>query len=194
MNLSTLDQQQLEAIVLDPWNGEAPSTRCDDSALGRYLPEPGTERDRRIRHVLEAAHELLVRIVNRAIVGRSLVSSPTLMKEYLAIHFAGAERELFAVVFLDAQSRVIAAETLFAGTLTQTAVHPREIVRRALHHNAAGVVLAHNHPSGVAEPSRADEALTASLKAALALIDVRVLDHIVVAGTTSTSMAERGLV
>jgi DNA repair protein RadC len=95
---------------------------------------------------------------------------------------------------LDAQNRVIAAEELFRGTLTQTSVHPREVVKLALRHNAAGVILAHNHPSGVAEPSRADEALTASLKQALALVDVKVLDHFIVAGSAAPlSFAERGL-
>jgi DNA repair protein RadC len=97
------------------------------------------------------------------------------------------------VLFLDAQNRVAAQEELFAGTLTQTAVHPREVVKRALHHNAAAVIFAHNHPSGVAEPSRADELLTRALKEALALVEVKVLDHFVVAGNQALSFAERGL-
>jgi DNA repair protein RadC len=97
------------------------------------------------------------------------------------------------VLFLDAQNRVIATEELFSGTLTQTSVYPREVVKRALHHNAAAVIFAHNHPSGVAEPSRADELLTKALKEALALVDVKVLDHFVVAGNVAVSFAERGL-
>ena len=97
------------------------------------------------------------------------------------------------VLFLDAQNRVIASEEMFRGTLTQTSVYPREVVKRALERNAAAVILAHNHPSGVAEPSRADEALTQTLRAALALIDTRVLDHFIVAGSGVLSMAERGL-
>ncbi len=97
------------------------------------------------------------------------------------------------VLFLDAQNRVLAQEELFSGTLTQTSVYPREVVKRALHHNAAGLILAHNHPSGVAEPSRADEQLTEVLKQALALVDVQVLDHFVIAGNVAVSFAERGL-
>jgi DNA repair protein RadC len=96
-------------------------------------------------------------------------------------------------LFLDAQNRLIAAEELFRGTLTQTSVYPREILKRALHHNAAAVILAHNHPSGVTEPSRADELLTRALREALQQVDVRVLDHLIVAGHQSLSFAERGL-
>ncbi len=189
-----LDREQLEAIVLGPTRVHDESPRCCDvAAIGNIVPDE-TGRDRRLRHVLEAAHELLVRVADSAIVGKDLVNAPTLVKQYLSVLFAGTERELFVVVFLDAQLRVIAAETLFVGTLTQTSVYPREVVRRALHHNAASVVLAHNHPSGVAEPSRADEFLTSSLKSALALIDVGVIDHIVVAGAGAVSFAERGLV
>jgi DNA repair protein RadC len=102
--------------------------------------------------------------------------------------------EVFAVMFLDVQHRMLAMEEMFKGTLSQTSVYPREVVKRALHHQASAVVLAHNHPSGSVQPSRADEALTQTLKAALALIDVRVLDHIIVAQGQSLSMAERGLV
>jgi DNA repair protein RadC len=100
---------------------------------------------------------------------------------------------VFAVLFLDSQNRLIALEELFRGTLSQTSVYPREVVLRALHHHAAAVVLAHNHPSGAAQPSRADEALTQSLKAALALVDVRVLDHFIVTRDQAASMAEMGL-
>ncbi len=100
---------------------------------------------------------------------------------------------MFVVLFLDAQSRLLVAEELFRGTLTQTSVYPREVVKRALALNAAAVVFAHNHPSGVAEPSRSDEMLTASLRQALGLVDVRVLDHLIVAGPAMVSFAERGL-
>jgi DNA repair protein RadC len=103
------------------------------------------------------------------------------------------EQEVFLVVFLTAQNRVIASEEMFHGTLTQTSVYPREVVKRALYHNAAGVILAHNHPSGVAEPSQSDRLLTDTLKQALALVDVRVLDHFIVAGTGGLSFAERGI-
>ena len=119
--------------------------------------------------------------------------SPTAVSDYLKLHFAGQPHESFVVLFLDAQHRLVAAEEMFRGTLTQTSVYPREVVRRALHHNAGAVILSHNHPSGHPEPSRADEALTQTMKSALSLVDVRVLDHIVVAGTRSLSFAERGL-
>lgn len=192
MNLSMLDREQLETIVLDPPRFDDVSPRCCDADAGSGSGE--TARERRLRHVLTAAHELLVRTANRAIVGRSFLNAPTLVKEYLAIHFAGAEQELFVAVFLDAHLRVIAAETMFTGSLTQTSVYPREVVRRALHHNAASIVFAHNHPSGIAEPSRTDECLTTVLKSALALVDVRVIDHIVVASGSAVSFAERGLI
>ena len=152
------------------------------------------ERTTRIRHVLAAAHELLVRVANTALIGRSVLNSPTVVKDYFKVHFAGAERESFVVVFLDSQMRVIASEELFAGTLTQTSVYPREVVKRALHHNAAAAIFGHPHPSGQPEPSRADELLTQTLKSALSLVDVRVVDHIVVAGSNCVSFAEKGLV
>lgn len=123
----------------------------------------------------------------------SALASPAAVRDYLRLHFRGREAEAFVAVLLDAQHRVIAIEELFRGTLTQTSVYPREVVKAALRHNAAAVLFAHNHPSGVAEPSQADESLTRSLKEALALVDVRVLDHFVVADATLTSFAERGL-
>ncbi|MDH4284891.1 MAG: hypothetical protein OEV35_06190, partial [Gallionellaceae bacterium] len=106
----------------------------------------------------------------------------------------GREQEVFMVIFLDAQHRVQVAEELFHGTLTQTSVYPREVVKRALFHNAAAVIFAHNHPSGVAEPSQSDRLLTDALKQALALVDVRVLDHFIVAGAGCLSFAEQGMV
>ena len=121
------------------------------------------------------------------------LSSPSLVRDYLRLLLHEREHEVFVVVFLDAQHRVIASDELFRGTLTQTSVYPREVVKAALARNAAAVVFAHNHPSGVAEPSRADELLTQTLKQALALVDVKVLDHFVIAGSGSVSFAERGL-
>ena len=112
---------------------------------------------------------------------------------HLQLHLARKPHEVFAALFLDAQNRLITMEELFRGTLTQTSVYPRDVVVKALHHHAASVVLAHNHPSGTVQPSRADEALTHTLKAALALVDVRVLDHVIVAPGEALSMAERGL-
>jgi DNA repair protein RadC len=108
------------------------------------------------------------------------------------VHFAGKEHECFVVLFLDSQHRLIVVEELFRGTIDGAAVYPREVVKAALRHNAAALVLSHNHPSGVAEPSAADRALTERLRSALAVVDVRTLDHVVVGGTAAVSFAERG--
>jgi DNA repair protein RadC len=191
MNLSMLDREQLEAIVLDPSALDCETLQFRDAAL--MVERGGPVRERRLRHVLAAAHELLVRTANQAIVGRCVLNNSDLLKQYLTVHFAGAERELFVAVFLDSRKRVIAAETLFAGTLEQTRIYPREIVRHALHHNASAVVFAHNHPSGIAEPSGEDKRVTSMLREALALVSVEVVDHIVVAGNNTVSMADRGL-
>ena len=194
MNLSLLDREQLEDILLNPPGLEAQPFQCSDYITLDCLPCGPVERNTRIRHVLAAAHELLVRVANTALIGRSVLNSPAVVKDYFKVHFAGAERETFVVVFLDAQMRVIASEELFAGTLTQTSVYPREVVKRALFHNAGAVICGHPHPSGQPEPSRADEFLTQTLKSALSLVDVRVVDHIVVAGSQCVSFSERGLV
>jgi len=142
---------------------------------------------------LMAARELVRRALAETMRERDVLAAPAAMRDYLRIMLAQREHEVFMVLFLDAQNRVIAPEEMFRGTLTQTSVYPREVVKRALSLNAAAVILAHNHPSGVAEPSRADEFLTQSLRSALALVDIRVLDHIVIAGSSATSFAERGL-
>ena len=122
-----------------------------------------------------------------------VLSHPSAVRDYLRLHFADQGHESFLTLYLDAQNRFIRSEELFRGTLTQTSVYPREVVKGALRANAAAVIFAHNHPSGVAEPSRADETLTQALKQALALVDVKVLDHFIVAGTDTLSFAERGL-
>jgi DNA repair protein RadC len=121
------------------------------------------------------------------------LASPAAVRSYLRLKLADRQHEVFCCAFLDAQNRVIAFEELFRGTLTQTSVYPREVVKEALAKNAAGVILCHNHPSGVAEPSFQDQALTRSLAEALALVDVKVLDHFIVAGASALSLAERGL-
>lgn len=118
---------------------------------------------------------------------------PHAVKDYLRLHLADLDHEVFCVMFLDTHLRLIAYEKLFTGTLTHTSVHPREVARRALQLNAAAVILAHNHPSGVAEPSRADVLLTQGLREALQLIDVRVVDHVIVGEREAMSFAERGL-
>jgi DNA repair protein RadC len=142
---------------------------------------------------LRAAVELARRALKEEISSGDALASPRAVRDYLRLALAGREQEVFVVLLLDAQHRVIASEELFRGTLTQTSVYPREVVKCALKHNAAAVIFAHNHPSGVAEPSHADEILTRSLKSALALVDIRVLDHFIVAGTRTMSFAERGL-
>jgi DNA repair protein RadC len=142
---------------------------------------------------LQAALELARRALREELSSQDALSSPRAVRDYLRLVLAGREQEVFVVLLLDAQHRVTASEELFRGTLTQTSVYPREVVKCALKHNAAAVIFAHNHPSGVAEPSHADEILTRSLKAALALVDIQVLDHFIVAGTRTMSFAERGL-
>ena len=134
-----------------------------------------------------------LRILDTRLREGPILSAPQTVRVYLRLRLQDLEHEVFICVFLDAQHRVIAAEELFRGTLTQTSVYPREIVKAALRHNAAALIFAHNHPSGLAEPSRADEALTSALKQALVLVDVRVLDHFVIAGAGAVSFAERGL-
>ncbi len=141
----------------------------------------------------QAAVELSKRLLLEQARNAHPLDSPEAVRSYLRLTLARRGHEIFAVLFLDAQHRLIACEEMFRGSLTQTSIYPREIVKQALRHNCAAVILAHNHPSGVAEPSRADEALTQALQSALALIDVRVLDHIVVAASQAVSFAERGL-
>ncbi len=145
------------------------------------------------RAELAAVLELARRALSQQLKEREVFSSPGAVKQYLQLHLAAKAHEVFAVLFLDAQNRLIAMDEMFRGTLTQTSVYPREVVLRALQREAAAVVLAHNHPSGTVQPSRADEALTQTLKAALALVDVRVLDHVIVAPGDALSMAEKGL-
>ena len=139
--------------------------------------------------IVEQALELLASEVQ----GANALTSPGVIKDFLRLKLGERPHEVFAVVFLDTQHRVIAIEELFRGTLSQTSVYPREVVKESLARNAAAVVLVHNHPSGSAEPSRADEFLTTTLRQALALVDVRVLDHLVVTRTSVTSFAELGL-
>jgi DNA repair protein RadC len=132
--------------------------------LGRYLGEPG-----------------------------AAIQSPAEVRQFLRLHLGAEKHEVFAVLYLDNQHRAIAFETPFNGTLTQTSVYPREIARAALGHNAAAVLLAHNHPSGAARPSRADEVMTQAIKDALQVLDVRVLDHFIVTNQEAVSMVEMGL-
>ena len=160
-----------------------------DQAQLEDIPGLGAAKFAQIQAVLEMSRRALRETIDRG----NALSSPQSVRDYLRLKLQGRPHEVFAAVFLDAQNRVLAVEELFRGTLTQTSVFPREIVKRALHFNAAAIIFAHNHPSGVAEPSRADEALTQTLKHTLALVDVKVLDHFVVGGDAAMSFAERGL-
>lgn len=181
---------QLSQELLDAFGGIAGllNTRVDD--LKKIKGLGGTAKRAELTAVLELARRALAERLKE----RAVFDSPDAVGQYLQLHIASRPYEVFAALFLDAQHRLIALEELFRGTLTQTSVYPREVVVRALHHHAAAVVLAHNHPSGGVEPSRADESLTQTLKAALALVDVRVLDHVIVAAGRTLSMAERGLI
>jgi len=142
---------------------------------------------------LQAVLELARRSLREDFRRDPALSSPDKVRDYLNVTLAHREHEVFMALFLDEQNRLLTADELFRGTLTQASVYPREVVKRTLAVNAASVIFAHNHPSGVAEPSRSDELLTASLKQALGLVDVRVLDHVIVAGSSAVSFAERGL-
>jgi DNA repair protein RadC len=145
------------------------------------------------RAELVAVLELARRALAQELQHKPLFATPQAVRDYLQLQLGPRPHEIFAVLFLDSQQRMIALEELFRGTLTQTSVYPREVVVRALTLQAAGVVLAHNHPSGAALPSRSDEAITQTLKAALALVDVRVFDHFIVTSSQAVSMAELGL-
>jgi DNA repair protein RadC len=142
---------------------------------------------------LSAALELARRTLQEKLSAGASLTSPAAVRDYLRLAIGSREYEVFVCLWLDAQHRVISFQEPFRGTLTQTSVYPREIVRAALAANAAAVIFAHNHPSGAAQPSQADELLTRNLKEALALVDVKVLDHFIVAGSQSLSFAERGL-
>ena len=180
---------QLAQELLDAFGGIAGllSTTAEDLKRIKGLGGPAK------RSQLIAVLELARRALTQKLKERQVFLSPGALKEYLQLHLAALRHEVFAVLFLDAQNRMVALEEMFRGTLTHTSVYPREVVLHALKHGAASVVLAHNHPSGSVLPSRADESLTQTLKAALALVDVRVLDHVIVAQGESLSMAERGL-
>jgi len=142
---------------------------------------------------LQAIFEMSRRALNEQMQEKDVLSSPQQVRDYLVLKLGSRLKEVFLVLFLDAQNRLIASEEMFSGTLTQTSVYPREVVKRALHFNAAAVIFAHNHPSGVTKQSQADEMITQELKKALALVDVRVLDHFIVAGNNTLSFVERDL-
>ena len=180
---------QLAQELLDRFGGVGGLLHTSAEAL-KTVKGLGPAKRAEVVAVLELARRALAQELQQ----RPLFDSPKAVREYLQLQLGARAHEVFCVLFLDNQNRLLALEELFRGTLSQTSVYPREVVLRALHHHAAAVVLAHNHPSGEARPSRADESLTQSLKASLALVDVRVLDHFIVTRDQAASMAEMGLV
>lgn len=191
MNVTTLSNAELASELLAPWALQDPLARpsCAASPTSR-TPAP---HHAVLEHKLHIARELLLRNMQSKLIGSPVMNSPKAVKEWLCFYCAGLSHEVFLVLYLDAKHRLIEAEELFRGTLTQTSVYPREVVKGALNRNAACVVLAHNHPSGDLLPSRSDELLTEALKSSLMLVDVRVLDHFIVSGDQVMSFAEKGL-
>lgn len=180
---------QMAQQLLAEFGGIGGLLRAPADALQR-VKGIGPAKRAELQAVLEIARRALVAELAR----QPVFDAPDAVRQYLRLQLAHLAHEVFAVLFLDHQHRLLAMEELFRGTLSQTSVYPREVVKRALALNAGAVILAHNHPSGLAEPSRADEVLTQSLKSALALVDVRVLDHLVVGRHDVVSFAERGLI
>jgi DNA repair protein RadC len=180
---------QLAQQLLDQFGGIAGLLSASAEDLKRIKGLGGPAKRAELVAVLELARRALAERLKE----RPAFDTPSALKDYLQLHLAQRQHEVFAALFLDGQQRLLALEELFRGTLTKTSVYPREVVLRALHHHAAAVVLGHNHPSGDVQPSLADEALTQTLKAALALIDVRVIDHVIVAPGSALSMAEKGM-
>jgi DNA repair protein RadC len=176
---------ELGRALLTRFDGIAGLFRADLSAVKGLGPAK--------RAQFVAAIELARRSLGAQMSAGSALTSPGSVRDFLRLSLGALEHEVFVCLFLDAQHRVTRSEELFRGTLTQTSVYPREVVKHALAANAAAVIFAHNHPSGVAQPSQADELLTRNLKEALALVDVKVLDHFIVAGNQAISFAERGL-
>ncbi|MEK6596157.1 MAG: DNA repair protein RadC [Pseudomonadota bacterium] len=154
------------------------------------LPGMGIAKYTQLQAVLEMAR----RALGEELKNGNAMNSPEMVRDFLRLSLANKQHEVFIGIFLDAKNHTIATEELFSGTLTQASVYPREIVKRALHHNAAAIIFAHNHPSGIAEPSHADKILTQSLKQALAMIDVKVLDHFIIGNGTTMSFAEQNLI
>ena len=178
----------LAETVLREFNGWAGLVPADAAALGR-VKGLGPAKRAELTAVIEIARRALAQRLAEA----PVFDAPAAVKQFVSLALGALPHEVFSVLFLDSQHRLLQHDEMFRGTLTQTSVYPREVVRRALELNAGAVILAHNHPSGAAEPSRADEFLTQSLKSALQLVDVRVLDHLVVGRGQVVSFAERGL-
>ena len=179
---------QLAEQMLDAFGGMGGLLNASAADLAR-IKGLGPAKRAELAAVLELARRSMAHQLRE----KPVFDTPGRVKDYLRLRLGSLRHEVFAVLFLDAQHQLLLVDEMFRGTLTQTSVYPREVVKRALEANATAVVFAHNHPSGAAEPSRADEFLTQTLKSALALVDVRVLDHLVVGDTQVVSFAERGL-
>ena len=202
---AALTDAELLAVMLRTGVAGRPVLAVARALLDRFggpsaLLAAGTADVRALRGIgparaaeLQAMVEFVRRALLHEVARRDVLTSPGAVRDYLRLTLSALPYEAFVGLFLDSQNRLLRARELFHGTLAQTSVYPREVVKAALADNAAGVIFAHNHPSGVAEPSRADELLTAALKQALALVDIRTLDHFVVAGQRVVSFAERGL-
>ena len=190
MNVTALSREDLVSEMLAPLppTFAAGALRVSDADLSAP-PSP----ESLLAHRLSVARELLLRDLREQMHRGPVMTSPQILRDWLRLYCAGLEHEVFLVLYLDANHRLIEPQELFRGTLTQTSVYPRELVKGALARNAAALAVAHNHPSGQAEPSRADEFLTQTLKSTLSLVDVRIIDHFVVAGDQLLSFAERGL-
>jgi len=202
MNVNDMSREDLVSEMLAPLMQPTPvhtahpahpggALRVSDTAAMQASP---VSLRCALAHRLSVARELLLRDLREQMHSGPVMSSPQILRDWLRLYCAGLEHEVFLVLYLDANHRLIEAQELFRGTLTQTSVYPRELVKGALARNAAALAVAHNHPSGQAEPSRADEFLTQTLRSTLSLVDVRVLDHFVVAGDQIVSLAERGMI
>ncbi len=191
MNVTALSREDLVSEMLAPLppTFAAGALRVSDADLSA----PSSPESLLARR-LSVARELLLRDLREQMHTGPVMTSPQILRDWLRLYCAGLEHEVFLVLYLDANHRLIEPQELFRGTLTQTSVYPRELVKGALARNAAALAVAHNHPSGQAEPSRADEFLTQTLKSTLSLVDVRIIDHFVVAGDQVVSFAERGLI
>lgn len=186
--LYSLSDRELLAAVIGRRNAE----RLYQGSLAQLVLQDNGNHPNYTK--LAIARELVRRALKEELKRGPALSSPAAVREFLRLTLSGKEHEVFLALFLDAQNRVIETEELFRGTLTQTSVYPREVVKRALYYNCGAIIFGHNHPSGVAEPSHADETLTHALKQALALVDVKVLDHFIVANNAVLSFSERGLI
>jgi DNA repair protein RadC len=203
LGAAALSDAELVGLVLPAMGGQCRHTKAAEllTSFGSIRRLLSADRNDAREHglndgayaALQAAMELTRRHYGELMEAGPMLTNPRSTREYLRMRFRDLPHEVFAILYLDNRNRVIALEELFRGTIDGATVHPREVVKRALYHNAAALILAHNHPSGVAEPSQADELITRRLKEALSTVDIRVLDHLVIGDGVCESMAERGL-